>query len=169
MRLLMTVICDRPLHTGVRHYIDVIMTTMASQITSLTVVYSIVYSGAHQRKHQSSASLTFVQGIHRGPVNSPHKWPVTRKMFPFDDVIMAQVSTPVTDILYQQPSETNQYQLAPCSSYYQSRYYQPKMAEGAQGKDVYSVCFSHPMLRTFIRVHLIVYTISDLLASCVGQ
>ena len=53
-----------------------------------TIVYSSVYSGADQRKHQSSASLTFVLGIHRGPVNSPHKWPVTRKMFPFDDVIM---------------------------------------------------------------------------------
>ena len=43
---------------------------------------------AHQRKYQSSASLAFVRGIHRRPVNSPHKWPVTRKMFPFDDVIM---------------------------------------------------------------------------------
>ena len=61
---------------------------MASQITSLTIVYSAVYSGADQRKHQSSASLAFVWGIPRGPVNSPHKWPVTRKMFPFDDVIM---------------------------------------------------------------------------------
>ena len=70
------------------HDNDVIMTTIASQITSLTVVYSIVYSGADQRKHQSSASLAFVRGIHRGPVNSPHKWPVTRKIFPFDDVIM---------------------------------------------------------------------------------
>ena len=64
------------------------MGTMASQITSLTIVYSSVYSGADQRKHQSSASLAFVRAIHRGPVNSPHKWPVTRKMFPFDDVIM---------------------------------------------------------------------------------
>ena len=45
-------------------------------------------SGTDQRKHQSSASLAFVRGIHRRPVNSPHKWPVTRKMFPFDDVIM---------------------------------------------------------------------------------
>ena len=70
------------------HYGDVIMTTIASQITSLTIVYSTVYSGADQRKHQSSASLAFVRVIHRGPVNSPHKWPVTRKMFPFDDVIM---------------------------------------------------------------------------------
>ena len=70
------------------HYIDVIMTTMATQITSLTIVYSTVYSGPDQRKHQSSASLAFVRGIHRGPVNSPHKWPVTRKMFPFEDVIM---------------------------------------------------------------------------------
>ena len=42
-----------------------------------------------ERKRQSSASLAFVQGIHWWPVNSPHKWPVTRKMFPFDDVIMA--------------------------------------------------------------------------------
>ena len=72
------------------HYDDVIMTMLASQITSLTVVYSIVYSGVNQRKHQSSASLAFVREIHRGPVNFPHKWPVTRKMFPFDDVIMAR-------------------------------------------------------------------------------
>ena len=64
------------------------MGSIASQITSLTIVYSVVYSGADQRKHHSSASLAFVRGIHRGPVNSPHKGPVTRKMFPFDDVIM---------------------------------------------------------------------------------
>ena len=64
------------------------MGTMASQITNLTIVYSTVYSGADQRKHQSSASLAFVRGIRRGPVNSPHKWPVTRKMFPFNGVIM---------------------------------------------------------------------------------
>ena len=70
------------------HYSDVIMGPTASQITSLTIVFSAVYSDAVQRKHQSSASLAFVRGIHRGPVNSPHKWPVTRKMFPFDDVIM---------------------------------------------------------------------------------
>ena len=71
------------------HYSDVIMGAMASQITSLTIVYSTVYSGADQRKHQSSAPLAFVRGTHRRPVNSPHKWPVTRKMFPFDDVIIA--------------------------------------------------------------------------------
>ena len=64
------------------------MSPMASQITSLTIVYSTVYSGADQRKHQSSASLAFVRGIHRWPVNSPHKGPMTRKMFPFNDVIM---------------------------------------------------------------------------------
>ena len=67
------------------------MGAMASQITSLTIVYSTVYSDADQRKHQSSASLAFVWGIHRGPVNSPHKWPVTRKMFPFHDVIMITI------------------------------------------------------------------------------
>ena len=70
------------------HYGDVIMGTMACQITNLTIVYWTVYSGADQRKHQSSVSLAFVRGIHRGPANSTHKWPITRKMFPFDDVIM---------------------------------------------------------------------------------
>ena len=70
------------------HYSGVIMGAMASQITSLTIVYSTVYSGADQRKHQSSASLAFVRGIHRWPVNSPHKWPVNREMFPLDDIIM---------------------------------------------------------------------------------
>ena len=74
---------------GCIHCNDAIMNTMASQNTTLTIVYSTVYSGADQRKHQSSASLAFVRVIHRGLVNSPHKWPVTQKMFPFDDVIIA--------------------------------------------------------------------------------
>ena len=75
-------------NTDFTHYSDAIIGPMASQITSFTIVYSTVSSGPDQRKYQSSASLAFVRGIHRGPVNSPHKWPVTRKMFPFDDVIM---------------------------------------------------------------------------------
>ena len=54
----------------------------------LTIVYLTVYSGSDQRKHQSSVSLAFVRGIHQWPVNSPHKWPVMRKLFPFDDFIM---------------------------------------------------------------------------------
>ena len=70
------------------HYSDVIMGVIASQITNLTIVYSTIYSDADQRKHQSSASLAFVRAIHRGLMNSPHKWPLTQKMFPFDDVIM---------------------------------------------------------------------------------
>ena len=65
------------------------MGATASQITSLAIVYFTVYSGANQRKHQRPASLAFVREIHRWPVNSPHKGPVTRKMFPFDDVIMS--------------------------------------------------------------------------------
>ena len=72
------------------HYNDIIIRAMASQITSLMIAYSTVYSGADQRKHQSSAPLSFVRGIHRGPLNSPHKRPVTREMFPFGDVIMVQ-------------------------------------------------------------------------------
>ena len=46
-----------------------------------------------QAKIKETASLAFVWGIHRWPVNSPHKWPVTRKMFPFDDVIMISIIT----------------------------------------------------------------------------
>ena len=72
------------------HYGDVIMGTMASQITSLTIVYSTAWPGADQRKPQSSTLLAFVWGIHRWPVNSPHKWQVTRKMVPFYDVIMVR-------------------------------------------------------------------------------
>ena len=75
------------------HYNYVIMGAMASQITDVSIVYSTVWSGADQRKYQSSASLDFVSGIHRWPVNSPHKGPVTRKMFPFDDVIMGTWKT----------------------------------------------------------------------------
>ena len=75
-------------HITVVTYCYVIMGAMASQITILTIVYSTVYSIADQRKHQSSASLAFVRGIHRWPVNFPHKGTVTRKMIPFDDVIM---------------------------------------------------------------------------------
>ena len=74
------------------HYTDVIMGAMASKITSLAIVYSTVYSGADQRKNQSPASLAFVREIHRGTVNSPHKWPVTLKMFPFDDAIMVKTT-----------------------------------------------------------------------------
>ena len=66
---------------------------MASQIAGVPIVCSIVCSGADQRKHQSSASLAFVRAIHRWPVNSPHKRPATRKMFPFDDVPMFVVHT----------------------------------------------------------------------------
>ena len=83
---------------------DAIMTAMASQITSLTIVSSTVYSGADQRKYQSSELLAFVWGIHRWPVNSPHKEPVTRKMFPSDDFIMTFCITGFEGI----PSEKGQ-------------------------------------------------------------
>ena len=70
------------------HYNDVIMSAMGSEITGVSIVYSLVCSGADQRKHQSSASLAFGRGIHRSAVNSPHKGPITQKIFSFDDVIM---------------------------------------------------------------------------------
>ena len=67
-------------------YSDVIMSAMAYYITSLTIVHSTVYSGADK----SPASLAFVRGIHRWPVNSPHKGRASNEeKFSFDDVIMA--------------------------------------------------------------------------------
>ena len=73
---------------SIQHYSGIIISSMASQITGISVVYSTICSGAHKRKHQSSASLTFVKEIHRWPGTSPHKGPETRKMIPFDEVIM---------------------------------------------------------------------------------
>ena len=80
------------------HYGDVIMGAIASQIPSLTIVYLTVYLDANQRKHQISASLAFVRGSHRWPVNFQHKWPVTWKMFQFHDVIMHE---PTSDGFYR--------------------------------------------------------------------
>ena len=99
------------------HYTDVIMGTIASQITSLTIVYSTVYSDADQTKYRRSASLVFVPGIHRRPVNSPHKWPITRKMFPYDDVIMIGVfpSYTLKPIAHQTVAKTH-YPLDPWAS-----------------------------------------------------
>ena len=58
-------ICGWRVNSVQYHNDDVIMTPMAPQITRLAVVYSIVYSGVDKKKHQSSASLAFVRGIHR--------------------------------------------------------------------------------------------------------
>ena len=63
-----------------RHFSDVIMSVMASQIIGVSIVSSIVCPGVDERRHQSSASLAFVRGIHRWPTDSPHKGLVTRKM-----------------------------------------------------------------------------------------
>ena len=73
------------------HYSNIIMGMMASEITSLTIVYSTVFSGTDQRKHQSSVPLAFVRAIYQWPVNPLHKWPITQEMFPFDDVIIYHI------------------------------------------------------------------------------
>ena len=86
------------------------MGAMASQITSLTIVYSTVHSDA-DKKHQSSASLAFVRGIYRGPVNSPHKWPVTGKMFPFDDVIIVRNYSWIFHVLTSTPIWLTQFRI----------------------------------------------------------
>ena len=98
------------------------MGTMASQITSLTIVYSAVYLGAGKKnkKHQSSASLAFVRKIHREPMNSPHKWPVRRKMLPFDDVIMTPIKiyTEKSERLYR-PTRVREIFITQLSRYFQ--------------------------------------------------
>ena len=73
-------------YSPIQHHGDVIMSEMAFQITGVSIVCSSVCSDEDQRKHQSSPSLAFVRGIHRGPSEFPHKGPETRKMFQFDDV-----------------------------------------------------------------------------------
>ena len=71
------------------HYSDAMIGAMVSQITSFTIFYWTVYLGAEQRKHQSSASLAFVRGIHRWPVNEfPAQMTSNSKRFPFDAIIM---------------------------------------------------------------------------------
>ena len=78
------------------HYSGVIMGAMATQITSISMVCSTVCSCAEKRKHQSSASQAFVRWIHGWQLNSPHKGPLTRKMFPLDDVIMYPTHHPTS-------------------------------------------------------------------------
>ena len=67
-------------------YSDIMMSVMASQITSVSIFYQPFCSDADQRKHQSYTSLAFVRGIHQWPVDSHNKGPVMQKMFPFDEV-----------------------------------------------------------------------------------
>ena len=91
------------------HYNDAIMSAMASQITGVSIVYSIVCSDADKRKHQSSTSLAFVGGIYRWPVKSQHKWPVTQKMFLFNDVIMVN-----TESIFYFRSAMSPYKILDC-------------------------------------------------------
>ena len=87
---------NRPLHHS-----DVIMSAMVSKITGVSFVCPTIYWGSYQRKHQSSASLVFVMGIHRSPAASLPKGPVTRKMFSFDDVIMTQCNAETVVNIYR--------------------------------------------------------------------
>ena len=80
-----------------KHYSDVMMSAMASQITGVSIVYTAVCSGADQRKHQCSTLLGLVRRIHRWPI----KGPVTRKMFPFDEIIINTLF-----VLKQDPNHT---------------------------------------------------------------
>ena len=68
------------------HYSDVMMNPMASLTTGVSIASSAVCSGTN--KKNIKVLRYWPLWIHRWPVNSPYKWPVMRKMFPFDDVIM---------------------------------------------------------------------------------
>ena len=76
-----------------KHYSDVMMSAMVSQNTGVSICLLSCLSDADKRKHQSSASLAFVRGIHRWPVNSLHRRPVTRKMYPLMTSSYFYVST----------------------------------------------------------------------------
>ena len=76
---------DETVHNETKHLRDVIMSSMASQIPGVSVVCSTICSGVDKK---TSKSLAFVREIHQWQVDSRHKGPITRKMFPFDDVIM---------------------------------------------------------------------------------
>ena len=94
-------------HMFFDHINDVIMSAMASQMTSLTIVYSNIHSCTDQRKHQSSASLAFVRGTRRWPVNSPHKGPVTRKKsshFMTSSYDLRSWDTSIVKLFYHVPS-----------------------------------------------------------------
>ena len=84
--------CENAYRIFLYHYSDVMMCAMASYITAVSIVYWTLWSGADHRKHLSSASLAFVRGIYRQPIDSPHKGPVIWKMFPFDGVIMQLIN-----------------------------------------------------------------------------
>ena len=122
------------------HYYDVIVGPMASQITSLTIVYSTVYSGADQRKRQSSASLAFERGIHRWPVNYPHKWPVTRKMYQFDDVIMEYSTYNLNATSRNRHKPTSQSQSLPFDLIWQRKKSAPAIMKSIAQN---IVCFTH--------------------------
>ena len=94
-------------------YNDVIISTMAFQITGVSIVYSTVGKSPDQRKQQSSASLASVWGNHRWPAITPHKRPVTRKMFPFDDVITHVCNTSAIHIGSNKYTQWIHYQIMP--------------------------------------------------------
>ena len=77
-----------PYVTSPQRYSDVLMGVMALQITGVSISGSTICLGSDQRKHQSSIPLAFVRVIHQWPMDYPHKGPVRRKKFPFDDIIM---------------------------------------------------------------------------------
>ena len=225
--------CPESILQWERH--DAIMSTMASQITSLTIVYSTVYSRRrsklratglcernspvtgefpaqrasnaenvsiwwrhHGKEHQRMSSVRTIEGHmvpHRVPVTCQNiksvycnsrfcvvmtigDWINFLKGLSLDTVnridnnnlqpflesrclfYKKRIAGPSLGLIRGEVNnihKTMGYNSLCVSSYYQSCFYQTKMAEGTYGKDVYSVCFSHPcMFRKIIRIHLIV-------------
>ena len=65
------------------------MSALASQITSLTIVYSTVYAGTFGKKTSKLRATGLYEGNSPVTGDFPAQKPVTRKMFPFDNVIMS--------------------------------------------------------------------------------
>ena len=156
-------VCMMPLIVLILHYGDVIMGAMAYQITSLTIVYSTDYSGADQRQHQSSTSLAFVRGIHRWPVNSPHKGSVTRKMLPFVDVIIwlynPTLNVELPNLLWVQ-------QVVPDVKFVNSGVRNRPQLEGIPRREGYMSCLARSITLAIICIHVTSIKISSDSLSC---
>ena len=83
------------------------MSAMTSQITRVSIIFSTVCSGTDQRKYQSYKPLAFVREIHRWREFYPKRGPVTRKMFPFDDVITRKMSSTTMSTMSLRPQCVN--------------------------------------------------------------
>ena len=125
------------------HYSDVIMNAIALQIIGVSIVCSSVFFRRRSKKHQSSALLAFVSGIHQWPMDSPHRGPVTRKMFPFDDIIMIISDAPPGNIALKRASwQSSEYKETPALRGVDGNIYTRSCIKPKQGNAYFAVDFN---------------------------